>query len=234
MENNVGVYIFFCNLFFLLILVSRLIFIFYFGYSVHSTKDRLAHVRVLEASRTIQGNPANVTTARRLYITGLLTQVNLSDPQSLSDTRTYLLYNDFFLYCQKVKLGSKKSSTNKLQCKGVIDLKHAEITPLSAKLIIKMSEVKKASALSSFMRKSEPHSSKPAAATLVYGFEIRSNEPLADVISAGYQGDFSAVPGHSSGSNVKRRIVMRTQTESEQNAWMALLRKTSQLMTRKG
>ncbi|GAA5796614.1 hypothetical protein HPULCUR_001987 [Helicostylum pulchrum] len=197
-------------------------------------KDRLAHVRVLEASRSIQGNPASVTTARRLYITGLLTQVNPSDPQSTSDTRTYLLFNDIFMFCQKHKPNTgKKLSYTKLQYKGMINLKHAEITPLSAKLIAKISEVKKPSALASFMRKSGTQNSTPGAeATLVYGFEIKTNEASGDMLAVGLDSQYP-VPGHAAGNGVKRLIVMRTQTETEQNAWIALLKKTAHLMSRK-
>ena len=168
----------------------------------------------------------------------MLTQVNLSDPQSTSDSRTYLLYNDIFMFCQKVKPTSnsgKKSSkptpSVKLTYKGMISLKRAEITPLSAKLIAKISEVKKPSGLGSFMRKSESQSSSSSTASLVYGFEIRTNELSEEVLAIGI--DVYAVPGHGSGNGVKRHLIMRTQTEAEQNAWIYLLRKTSQSMTRK-
>lgn len=191
----------------------------------------MAHVRVLEASRSILNNPASVTNARRLYITGLLTQVNLSDPQSTSDTRTYLLYNDMFMFCHKKK-SNKKGSSNKLQYKGTINLKHAEITPLSAKLIARISEVKKPSALSSFMRKSGSQDSAPTNTMLIYGFEIKINEVSGDLVGFGVEVQVP-IPGHGSGSGSKRILVMRTQTESEQYAWIALLRKTSQLMSRK-
>lgn len=204
-------------------------------------KDRLAHVRVLEASRTIQGNPATVTTARRLLISGILTQVNMSDPQSTADSRTYLLYNDIFMFCQKVKPNSnsngKKSGKPlapvKLQYKGIISLKHAEIVPLSAKLIAKITEVKKPSGLGAFMRKSDAQN--PTAtngASLVYGFEIRTNERSGELLAVGLDSSVP-VPGHASGNGAKRQLIMRTQTEAEQNAWIALLRKTSHIMTRR-
>lgn len=188
----------------------------------------------MEASRSIQGSPASVTTARRLYITGLLIQVNPSDPQSTSDTRTYLLFNDIFMYCQKHKPNTgKKLSHTKLLYKGMINLKHAEITPLSAKLIAKISESKKPSALASFMRKSgTPNSTPGAEATLVYGFEIKTNEASGDMLAVGLDSQYQ-VPGHAAGNGVKRLIVMRTQTETEQNAWIALLKKTAHLMSRK-
>lgn len=206
-----------------------------------SIKDRLAHVRVLEASRTIQGNPATVTTARRLLISGILTQVNMSDPQSTVDSRTYLLYNDIFMFCQKVKpngnnngkKSSKPPAPAKLQYKGIINLKHAEIVPLSAKLIAKISEVKKPSGLGAFMRKSDTQN--PSAAneiSLIYGFEIRTNERSGELLAVGLDSSVP-VPGHASGNGAKRQLIMRTQTEAEQNAWIALLRKTSHTMTRR-
>lgn len=201
-------------------------------------------MRVLEASRSIQDNPASVTTARRLHITGTLTQVNTSDPQSMADSRTYLLYNDIFMFCQKVKPpapsngrkgskdGGKAAPPIKLQYKGMINLKNAEITPLSAKIIAKISEVKKPSALSSFMRKAESPATPTPPATLFYGFEIKANESSGEMMEVGLDSHYP-VPGHASGNGVKRHYIMRTQTEAEQNAWLSLLRKASQQMSRK-
>jgi hypothetical protein len=192
----------------------------------------------LEASRSVQGNVVGVSSSRRLYITGVLTQVNMSDPQSISDSRTYILYNDIFIYCQKIKpnnnsnkKNNKPESSVKLQYKGMISLKHADITPLSAKCIAKISEVKKSSAFGSFMRKSESQSSNVAAngSSLVYGFEIHINENAGDVMAVGV--NFVPVPGNASSNGNKKVLIMRTQSEAEQNAWMALLRKTSRTMT---
>jgi hypothetical protein len=208
----------------------------YHLFPLFSVKDRLAHIRVLEASRSISENPAAVTTSRRLYITGVLTQVNISDAQSLVDSRTYLLYNDIFMFCQKVKVPSPTVKKNekvappvKLQYKGMIALRNAEITPLSAKHIAKISEVKKSSGF--FTRKAEPTTATPVA-TLVYGFEIKTNESAGDVIEIGLDSHYP-VPGHASSNGAKRHLIFRTQTEAEQNAWLALLRRTSQQMSRK-
>lgn len=203
-------------------------------------KDRIAHIRVLEASWSIQDNPASVTIARRLYITGLLTRVDVSNPQSTQDTRTYLLYNDIFMYCQKIKPTNtnKKEGNDKLFYKGIINLRQAEITPLSAENITKMVKVKKASALSTFIRKSSADSQSQNAteAVVVYGFEIHANEASLEGITA-LRGDglgvAYTVPGHKAGNGSKRLYIMKTQTEAEQNAWISLLRKTSLLMTRK-
>lgn len=206
-----------------------------------SIKDRLAHIRVLEASWSVQDNPASVTTARRLYITGLLTRVDISNPQSTQDTRTYLLYNDIFMYCQKMKPtnNNKKEGNGKLIYKGIISLRQAEIAPLSAENISKMSKVKKASALSTFIRKSsaDAQSQNATEAIVVYGFEIYANETSLEGITA-LRGDglgvsSYTVPGHKVGNGNKRLYIMKTQTEAEQNAWISLLRKTSVLMTRK-
>jgi hypothetical protein len=163
-----------------------------------------------------------VTATRRLYISGLLTKVDMSNPQSLSDTRTYLLYNDALIYCQKVK---PNQTITKLVYKGTVNLKHAEISPISATNIAKIAEVKKSS-LPSFMRKSEPQSSN--SATEIYGFEIEASQLEAEVVAWGE--GFYPVP--ASGTT-KRHVVMRTQTEAEQNAWIALLRKTSKIVNRK-
>lgn len=145
------------------------------------------------------------------------------------------------MYCQKVKPNSsnngKKSGKPlapiKLQYKGMIGLKHAEITPLSAKLIAKISEVKKSTGLGSFMRKSDTQN--PTAtngASLIYGFEIRTNERSGELLAVGLDVSLP-VPGHTSGNGSRRQLIMRTQTEAEQNAWIALLRKASHIMTRK-
>lgn len=200
-------------------------------------KDRLGHVRVLEASRSIQGNIAVVTISRRLYISSVITLVDLSEPHSTTDTRTYVLYNDMLIYCQKIKSYSKKSSKStgsggpiKLQFKGIISLKVAEVLPLSAKTIAKISEVKKHSGLSSFMRKSEPQTT--VGPRLVYGFELKVQGSSDEVMGIGDNYVYP-MPTHGPMSIVKRTLIMRTQTESEQNAWMALIRRVHQNVTRK-
>ncbi|KAI8888118.1 hypothetical protein K501DRAFT_241267 [Backusella circina FSU 941] len=191
-------------------------------------KDRLSHLNVLEASRVIQGNPAIVTSSRRLYISSTLTRIEATDPHSSSDVRTYLLYNDMFMYTQKLKPG-KNSPQQKLQYKGMISLKHSEIVPLSPQIIAKYQEGPKTSKLS-FMRKSESQNSD--AYTNIYGFEIRVNETAtSESISMG--SDTYTVPGHSSGNGSKRQIVFRTETETEQNKWIGLLRIVSKQATRK-
>ncbi|KAI7881726.1 Dbl homology domain-containing protein [Mucor mucedo] len=199
-------------------------------------KDRLGHVRVLEASRSIQGNIAVVNIARRLYISSVITQVDLTEPHSTADTRTYVLYNDMLIYCQKIKSYSKKASKSgsggpvKLQFKGIISLKVAEVLPLSAKTIAKISEVKKHSALSSFMRKSEPQTT--AGPRLVYGFELKVQGSSDEVMGLGDNYVYP-MPTHGPLSIVKRTLIMRTQTEAEQNAWMTLIRRVHHNVTRK-
>jgi hypothetical protein len=148
----------------------------------------------------------------------------MSNPQSLSDTRTYLLYNDAFIYCQKVK---HNTNITKLVYKGTVNLKNAEITPISAENIAKIAEVKKSS-LPSFMRKSSDPQVSTHATPEIYGFEIEATELEAEVMAWGE--GFYPVP--ASGST-KGHVVMRTQTLAEQNAWVALLRKTSKIVNRK-
>ena len=144
------------------------------------------------------------------------------------------------MYCQKIKPTNtnKKEGNDKLFYKGIINLRQAEITPLSAENITKMVKVKKASALSTFIRKSSADSQSQNAteAVVVYGFEIHANEASLEGITA-LRGDglgvAYTVPGHKAGNGSKRLYIMKTQTEAEQNAWISLLRKTSLLMTRK-
>ncbi|KAI9483326.1 MAG: Dbl homology domain-containing protein [Benjaminiella poitrasii] len=202
-------------------------------------KDRLAHIRVLEASRTIQDNPASVITTRRLIISGSLVKIDISNPHSLNDSRTYLLYNDLFIFCQKKK---QNSNSNKLICKGAINLKHAEIMPLSAKHIAKMTEVKKASPFSSFMIRKPSDTNQQASKTdgvntppPIFGFEMLViNDPASNVVVTPLRGDgLYFVPGNMISSSNKRLYIMRTQTEAEQNAWISLLRKTSAQISQK-
>ncbi|KAI8365746.1 Dbl homology domain-containing protein [Blakeslea trispora] len=197
-------------------------------------KDRLSLVRVFEAARTVQDNPAIVTANRRMFIVGPLTKIDVSDPQSVVDTRTYLLYNDILMYCQKIKSGNKRKSSDsqKLVYKGMINLKHADICPLSESIVTKISQTKKTLGLAVFIRKSDTlsaDSSKPS----VYGFEIKTNDRSDQPTSVAWNDGMYPIPGHNSGNGAKRQLIMRTQTEAEQNAWIALLRKVSQQVTRK-
>lgn len=137
------------------------------------------------------------------------------------------------IYCQKIKPNSKKLSKNgpvKLQFKGVISLKVAEVLPLSSKTIAKLSEIKKGNSLTSFMRKSEQQPT--AGPRLVYGFELKVQGPSEEVMGLGDSYVYG-MPTTGPMSIVKRTLIMRTQTEAEQNAWMVLLRRTHQAVTHK-
>ncbi|KAI8373962.1 Dbl homology domain-containing protein [Choanephora cucurbitarum] len=198
-------------------------------------KDRLSLVRVLEAAQTIQDNPAIVTANRRMLIVGPLTKIDISDPQSVTDTRTYLLYNDILMYCQKIKTSNKKKSSNgqKLVYKGMVNLKHADICPLSESVVAKISQTKKTLGLAVFVRKSDNFSSDSNGAPSVYGFEIKTNDRSTEPTSVAWGDGTYPIPGHHSGNGAKRQLIMRTQTEAEQDAWISLLRKVSQQVTRK-
>ncbi|KAG1152288.1 hypothetical protein G6F37_007595 [Rhizopus arrhizus] len=189
-------------------------------------KDRLAHIRALEASRSVLSSPATVTSTRRLYITGLLTRVDLSDPQSFNDTRTYLLYNDYFFYCQKTKPFNKKSTIQKLQYKGLINLRNAEISPLSSQVIAKITEIKKPSVLTAAFKRGKNTERAPVV-TAVYGFQLATHEVSVENSSG------TVLPGSMPGNGIappqvnlgKQQFIMRTQTEAEQKAWMSLIEK---------
>jgi hypothetical protein len=168
-----------------------------------------------------------VNSTRRLLVSGVLSRVELNDIQN-AETRQYLLYNDIFMYCHKTK-PSKKGATVKLQYKGVINLKHAEIAALSPAVVTKLASARKPSKLS-FMRKSENSASKEDER--IFGFEIRLNEVMnGEHLIMG--GDAYIIPGHTSGNGSKRHIIMRTQTEEEQNDWIANLQRVSKIATRK-
>ncbi|KAG1235803.1 hypothetical protein G6F68_005008 [Rhizopus microsporus] len=189
-------------------------------------KDRLAHIRALEAARSMIGSPVSVSVTRRLYITGLLTKVDLSDAQSMSDTRTYLLYSDYFIYSQKIKptIG-KKSQPQKLQYKGVINLRNSELKPLSEQIVAKISESKKTSVLTAAFKRNKQ--TEPQPTIYVYGFQLKIDQALSDNAAG------TILPGTvlSSGINTphistsKQQFIFRTSTEAEQNAWMSMLKK---------
>ncbi|CAO3696286.1 unnamed protein product [Rhizopus stolonifer] len=182
-------------------------------------KDRLGHIRALEASRSVASSPVMVTSSRRLYITGQLIRVDLSDPQSTQDTRTYLLYNDYFFFCQKIK-----PKQTKLQYKGLINLRNADIFPLSPQTIHKITHAKKPSALVAAFKRNKADSIVPQN---IYGFQLATHEVSPENSSG------TVLPGSSASVGVptpninlgKHQFVMRTQTEAEQNAWIYLLKK---------
>ncbi|CEG79505.1 hypothetical protein RMATCC62417_13961 [Rhizopus microsporus] len=189
-------------------------------------KDRLAHIRALEAARSMIGSPVSVSVTRRLYITGLLTKVDLSDAQSMSDTRTYLLYSDYFIYGQKIKPNiGKKPQPQKLQYKGVINLRNAELKPLSEQIVAKISESKKTSVLTAAFKRNKQ--TEPQPMVYVYGFQLKIDQALSDnaagTILPGTVVSNGVVTPHISTS--KQQFIFRTSTEAEQNAWMSMLKK---------
>ncbi|KAI9266075.1 Dbl homology domain-containing protein [Sporodiniella umbellata] len=182
-------------------------------------KDRLGHIRTLEASRSVVGCPVTVTSARRLYITGLLTRVDFSDPQSVRDTRTYLLYSDYLFFCQKIKQKSQK-----LQYKNLINLRNAEVFPLSPHTMHKITNIKKPSTLASVFKRNRAESVSPI--TAVYGFQLTCHEVVPEN-SGGTVLPGTDLSGLCPNINLgKHQFVMRTQTEAEQNAWIYLLKKS--------
>ncbi|KAI7903960.1 Dbl homology domain-containing protein [Cokeromyces recurvatus] len=221
-------------------------------------KDRLSHIRALEAFQTIQDNPAAVTATRRLIINGPLTKIDISNPHCLNDIRTYFLYNDLFFFCQKMKQNNNNNhnhnnrSTNskkKLIYKGTINLRNAEIMPLSAKYIAKMTEVKKSSlsSFSSFMSRNkspiiDPRQQSPSSSfsssedqASIFGFEMHiSNDIASEVMFTSLRGEgLSFASGNGTGDGNKRLFIMRTQTEAEQNAWITFLRQISKHISQK-
>jgi hypothetical protein len=162
-----------------------------------------------------------------------LVRVDLSNPQSSADARTYLLYNDLFVFTQKLR---QTGQTEKLSYKGYISLKHTDVLPLSPKTVSRVSEIKK-SASRTFMRNKTDKNSKT---TSFFGFELHVNEMVADgqvqIMESRFNniGSISmyTVPGDSTINN-KKVLVMRTQNEAEQNAWMHILTKVIKELARK-
>lgn len=172
-------------------------------------------------------------------MSGLLIRVDLSSPQSTQDIRTYLLYNDLLIHTQKLKTTSvQNNQTEKLIYKGSIPLKHAEVLPLSSKVISKISATKKAPSLAFMRNKSDAKDNNKA--TPVYGFELQVNDIVAEsqtrmdnrYVTAGSYALYTTVPGDST-LNSKKSFIMRTQNEAEQNAWMHLLNKVIKELSRK-
>ncbi|KAI8147754.1 Dbl homology domain-containing protein [Fennellomyces sp. T-0311] len=180
--------------------------------------DCLRHISVMEIQRTMANCPAIVTLTRRVLLQAPLVKVNLENPTSTSDVRTYILYNDMLLFCRQV-------SQNKLQLKGKLELKGALARPILPQLAAQMMDPKsgrnKTNILTSFRKKEAAQPSFPSA---VYGVEVLVIENNADYMEAFHQNY------GSSGPAVRRRHVLRAQSEEQQDAWLQNLKHAIQLV----
>ncbi|KAI8088684.1 Dbl homology domain-containing protein [Halteromyces radiatus] len=186
--------------------------------------DAQTHFQVLEAYRTINNCPVQVTPTRRLLLKSRMIKVDLDDLTSVADVRTYILYNDQLIFCKKDNSNKKQQQQMTLQYKGDVDLIHCDLRVLSPAVCAKMVEVKR-SVLSSF------RSSKKTSAdnTIVppspaYGFELITSENSMDIMPNNSQNASSA----TSGAPTKRRHIIRTQSLEEQKLWVDTLKKVMQ------
>ncbi|KAF7727135.1 epithelial cell transforming sequence 2 oncoprotein-like [Apophysomyces ossiformis] len=182
-------------------------------------QDCRAHLLVLEAFRAIQQCPVHVTLKRRLILYAPMIKVDLDDPSSMSDTRTYFLYNDCLIYCREHK---EKKDNTKLHYKGTVELVSAEIRPLPQILAVKMTEVRRPLLFRSKKQDKQQHPSQ------AYGFEIISS----DSVDAMFNQNHAAVTA-TPGTTVRRRHVIRTKTLAEQKLWMDSLRRVVQSLQSK-
>ncbi|CAO3635078.1 unnamed protein product [Cunninghamella blakesleeana] len=98
--------------------------------------DCLSHYRVYEYFHNTLSSPALLTPTRRLLLVTECIHIDPSSPSDLSDIRTYLLYNDLFVFSKKLKDGKK------YQHKGIITLTKTILKPLEPKIITKIQEKK--------------------------------------------------------------------------------------------
>ncbi|KAI7863581.1 Dbl homology domain-containing protein [Spinellus fusiger] len=177
-------------------------------------QDRLRHADVLHAYLNFQHCPMVVTPTRRLLLRAQLIRVNITDPSSISDIRTYILYNDVLVICRRERKESR------LQYKESISLAQAYIRPLNKQLISRMLEVKKPNSFPLlFNRKSTQKDN--ASDQMAYGFEVFApHSPSADA--------FAPISAKTC-----RRYIMRTRTLEEQQLWMGRLYEVASSMSQR-
>ncbi|EIE84650.1 hypothetical protein RO3G_09360 [Rhizopus delemar RA 99-880] len=181
-------------------------------------KSCQAHLMVLEASRTIQNCPVNVTLDRRLILHAELIKVDLDDLTSVSDVRTYYLFSDYLIYCRKQK--DRKDGLRKLVYKGNLNLRGAEVRGIRPLIASKMCEVKKP--LFRIGKKSADTAStlKPE----VFGFELIIADTNIDTVAPMYFSNGSLPPQMALGP-VRQRHIFRTRSIEEQTLWRTSLEK---------
>ncbi|KAI8972730.1 Dbl homology domain-containing protein [Pilobolus umbonatus] len=173
--------------------------------------DRVAHIHSLESSRYIQGNPVNVSMARRLHIADRLVRVDPAHPRSVQDIRLYLLYSDNLIYSQRIT--ESEHTSKKSLFKGSIQLLKAEVRRISPEIVAKITKVKKTSPLTNLMQRRKSEGTKSRQSSIVqdvYGFEIRTYELSLDTEMG--------LPRTIFGN-----IILRTKTEADQNMWLSYL-----------
>ncbi|KAG0168903.1 hypothetical protein DFQ28_004220 [Apophysomyces sp. BC1034] len=195
----------------------------------NSVIDLQNHFRAFEAYRLIQGCPALVTAKRRLLIVADLVKIDLADPASKADVRTYFLYNDMLIYCRKLK---DKKESGRFLYKGTINLKKAEVRLLSPQVSSRIVDVRRPSAMSSlFTRKNSD--SPPQPPPTAYGFDIWMSDICPEaMMDLNLSQDVNFMPVEFNGQ-IRRRHIIRTHTLAEQNEWVSTLLKVIRSVSEK-
>ncbi|KAI8067448.1 Dbl homology domain-containing protein [Thamnidium elegans] len=180
--------------------------------------DCQSHLMVLEAFRTIQECPINVTKNRRLLLFAHLIKVDLDDITLTTDIRMYFLYNDKLIYCKKQR-EKRADLDKKLVYKGTLNLRGAQIRQLAPSFLMKMCEVKKS--IFRIGKKSSDSNSLPGVEA--FGFELVTSDVNINAMSPLHQNYQSASAG--AGAPIIRRHVIRTRSQAEQNVWFETMRK---------
>ncbi|ORX52787.1 Dbl homology domain-containing protein [Hesseltinella vesiculosa] len=190
--------------------------------------DSLGLYDVYQSYRLVQNSPAQVTLSRRLLLHDELIHVDMLLPHETSDVRSYLLFNDLFIFCKKQKDG-------RLAHRGIIILKKVKLKPLEPALVDKIMEKEKQlqqrnkgrkKSLLSSSRKSiaSGHSSGSSSVltddTGVYGFELHFQFFSSDHFAV--TNPFTGMGGTATASvyDEMRRLVLRTKSLEQQQRWM--------------
>ncbi|KAI8343049.1 Dbl homology domain-containing protein [Chlamydoabsidia padenii] len=187
--------------------------------------DSQTHLLVFEASRTITSCPIQVTLTRRLLLKSKLIKVDLDDLSSTADVRTYILFNDQLIFC-KGNTGGGNNRKQALQYKGTIDLCHCNVQALSPAVCAKMAQAKRPF-LTTFRSaqalpgSSDLHPNTPSSTA--FGFELVTKEHDMDIMISNLENALS-----TSGTPLKHRHIIRTQSLEEQALWVDTLGKVIQ------
>ncbi|KAF7728308.1 epithelial cell transforming sequence 2 oncoprotein-like [Apophysomyces ossiformis] len=172
------------------------------------------HLRAFEAFRFIQGCPAVVTATRRLLLVSEMVKIDLADPASVADVRTYFLYNDMLIVCKKHK---DKKEGDRLVYKSSIELKNANVRLLPSQIAARIVDARKPSTVDSLFSRKHSETHLPTAA---YGFDIWMSELCQEAIL-----DLSHDPTMRFNAQLRRRHAVRTRSLAEQNLWVSTLLK---------
>ncbi|KAI8338208.1 Dbl homology domain-containing protein [Chlamydoabsidia padenii] len=189
-----------------------------------SIDDCLAHYKVYECYRLVRNSPALVTPTRRLILHSELTHIDPSLPTDLSDRRTYILYNDLFIFC--------KHHDNALYYHGIVILDQTVLKPLDTKIANKILQHGGHRKRSLFGIKKQEVS--PGSPRHVYGLElffqfVRDKDAttyLNPILNYG-----GGVANNVPSSDSLRRHILLMNSMEEQQLWMNHLQQVIKSIT---